>query len=178
MDLETFFQITDTSIKMGMGALIAAFCAWFILRRSAQNQFNQQREMRRLQILEQVSSQVGTVTHIFAKYSSLVVESIQFGERWPAPRRQELDSVNAELVEEFKKLADAEAKLLMLGEKNLERVLRLYGARIAVYRKQVFVGRQDITPEQITALKSSVNQVREQFYDLLSRKYDKLLAAA
>lgn len=178
MDMETFFQLTDTSLKIGFGALIAACSAWLIMRRSAHMQFNNQRENRRIQLLEEVSSQVGTVTHIFAKYSSLAVESIQFGDRWPTQRRQELDLVNAELVSEFKKLAEAEAKLLMLGEKNLERSLRLYGARIAVYRKQVYVGRTDITPEQITALKSSINQVREQFYDMLSRKYDRLLAAA
>lgn len=178
MDMETFFQLTDTSLKMGFGAIIAAFCAWLIMRRSAHSQLNSQRENRRLQMLEEVSSQVGTVSHIFAKYSSLVVESIQFGERWPAMRRQELDSVNTELVNEFKKLAEAEAKLLMLGEKNLERSLRLYGARIAVFRKQVYMGRQDITPEQITALRSAIHQVREQFYDMLSRKYDRLLASA
>lgn len=178
MDMETFFQLTDTSLKMGFGAIIAAFCAWLMMRRSAHLQFNNQRENRRLQVLEEVSSQVGTVTHIFAKYSSLVVESIQFGDRWPALRRHELETINTELVNEFKKLADAEAKLLMLGEKNLERSLRLYGARIAVFRKQVYVGRQDITPEQITALKSSIHQIREQFYDMLSRKYDRLLASA
>jgi hypothetical protein len=178
MDMETFFQLTDTSLKMGFGAIIAAFCGWLIMRRSAHLQSNNLRENRRLQLLEEVASQVGIVTHIFAKYSSLAVESIQFGERWPTQRRQELDAINIELVNEFKKLADAEAKLLMLGEKNLERSLRLYGARIAVFRKQVYVGRQDITPEQITALKSSIHQIREQFYDMLSRKYDRLLANA
>jgi hypothetical protein len=66
----------------------------------------------------------------------------------------------------------------MLGEKNLERSLRLYGAKIAVFRKQVYVCRKDISNEQITSLKMSINQVREQFYDMLSRKYDKLLANA
>lgn len=178
MDLTTFLQLTDTSLKMGSGALIAALSAWFILRRSIHLQSNSTRENRRIQILEEVSSQVGTVTHIFAKYSSLVVESIQLGDRWPQARRQELEAVNGELVQEFQKLAEAEAKLLMLGEKNLERSLRLYGAKIAIYRKQVYMGRKDITPEQITSLKSSIIQVREQFYDMLSRKYDRLLANA
>jgi len=178
MDMETLFQLTDTSLKMGFGALIAAGCGWLIMRRNAQLQFDNQRDNRRLHILEEVSSQVGMVSHSFAKYSSLVVESIQFGDRWPAARRQELESVNAELVNEFRKLADAESRLLMLGEKHLERSLRLYGARIAVYRKQVYVGRTDITPEEITALKSAIHQVREQFYDMLSRKYDRLLANA
>ena len=90
----------------------------------------------------------------------------------------ELEAVNTELVQEFRKLADAEAKLLMLGEKNLERSLRLYGAKIAVFRKQVYVGRKDISNEQINTLKLGVTQVREQFYDMLSRKYDRLLASA
>jgi hypothetical protein len=178
MDNELFLQITDTSLKIGLGALIAAVTAWVVLRRAAPQQSNNLRDHRRLQILEDVSTQVGTVTHIFAKYSSLVVESIQFGERWPQARRVELENVNTELVAEFKKLAEAEAKLLMLGEKNLERSLRLYGAKIAVYRKQVYVGRKDISIEQITALKNAINQVREQFYDMLSRKYDRLLASA
>lgn len=178
MDSELFLQITDTSLKIGLGAIIAAATAWVVLRRSNPQPVTSARDNRRLQILEDVSTQVGTVTHIFAKYSSLVVESIQFGERWPQARRIELDSVNSELVAEFKKLAEAEAKLLMLGEKNLERSLRLYGAKIAVYRKQVYIGRKDISLEQITALKNTIVQVREQFYDMLSRKYDRLLASA
>jgi hypothetical protein len=177
MNNELFLQLTDTSLKIGLGALIAAVTAWIVLRKSNQQPVNNARDNRRLQILEDVSTQVGTVTHIFAKYSSLVVESIQFGERWPQARRVELDAVNTELVAEFKKLAEAEAKLLMLGEKNLERSLRLYGAKIAVYRKQVYIGRKDISLEQITALKNTIVQVREQFYDMLSRKYDRLLAS-
>jgi hypothetical protein len=178
MNSELFLQLTDTSLKIGLGALIAAVTAWVVLRKANPQPVSNPRDNRRLQILEDVSTQVGTVTHIFAKYSSLVVESIQFGERWPQARRIELDAVNTELVAEFKKLAEAEAKLLMLGEKNLERSLRLYGAKIAVYRKQVYIGRKDISLEQITALKNSIVQVREQFYDMLSRKYDRLLANA
>lgn len=178
MDSQTFIQLTDTSIKIGLGAVIAALIAWLMLWRSSHVQPSLPRENRRLHILEEVSSQVGVVTHVFAKYSSLVVESIQFGERWPEARRQELNALNSELVSEFRKLAEAEAKLLMLGEKNLERSLRLYGAKIAVFRKQVYVGRRDITHEQIGSLKLGVTQVREQFYDMLSRKYDRLLANA
>ena len=179
MDSQTFMQLTDTSLKVGLGAVIAALVAWLVLWRSSPTQHNHSpRDNRRLHILEDVSSQVGVITHIFAKYSSLATESIQFGDRWAPARRQELDDVNSELVNEFRKLAEAEAKLLMLGEKNLERSLRLYGAKIAVFRKHVYVGRKDISYEQINALKLSVTQVREQFYDMLSRKYDRLLASA
>ena len=177
MDINTFIQLSETSLKMSAGALIAMFSGWFMMRRNANMQATS-RENRRLQILEEVATQVGTVTHIFAKYSTLVLDSIKHAEQWPVSRKLELESINTELVAEFKKLADAEAKLLMLGEKNLERSLRLYGARIAIFRREVYQGRQDLTNEQISTLKQSILQVREQFYDMLSRKYDRLLAQA
>nr|WP_236074975.1 hypothetical protein [Teredinibacter purpureus] len=69
-------------------------------------------------LLEQISSDVGHVNHSFAKYSSLVIESTKFGKRWPPARKQELERVNSELVAEFERLSAAEARLLMLGEKN------------------------------------------------------------
>jgi hypothetical protein len=80
-------------------------------------------------------------------------------------------------VKEFESLSYSEAKLLMLGEKTMEKTLRLYGSKIALFRKQVYVGRQDISEQEIADLKSSIMVLREQFYDLLSRRYDKLLAA-
>lgn len=177
--MESFsFQLTDSQITLILIVLVLSLAGYLLMKRFQPHPSNGLKEQRRLQILEDVSTQVGTVTHIFSQYSTLVVESIQLGDRWPAARRQELDTINNELVAEFKKLAEAEARLLMIGEKNLERSLRLYGAKIAIYRKQVFVGRKDITPEQITSLKSGIHQVREQFYDMLSRKYDRLLAAS
>lgn len=172
------FNITDAQITLILIALVLGLAGYLLIKRLQPTPTTGLKEQRRLQILEDVSTQVGTVTHVFSQYSTLVVESIQLGDRWPAARRQELDIINNELVAEFKKLAEAEARLLMIGEKNLERSLRLYGAKIAIYRKQVFVGRKDITPEQITSLKSAIHQVREQFYDMLSRKYDRLLTAS
>lgn len=172
------FNLTPSQITLILTVFILAISSYLIMKRVQQQPNAGLKEQRRLQILEEVSTQVGSVTHIFSQYSTLVVESIQLGDRWPAARRQELDIINNSLVAEFKKLAEAEARLLMIGEKNLERSLRLYGSKIAIYRKQVFVGRKDITPEQITSLKSSIHQVREQFYDMLSRKYDRLLASA
>jgi flagellar biogenesis protein FliO len=172
------FTLTPSQVTLILLVLILAIASYLIMKRVQQQPSTGLKEQRRLQILEEVSTQVGSVTHIFSQYSTLVVESIQLGDRWPAARRQELDIINNSLVAEFKKLAEAEARLLMIGEKNLERSLRLYGSKIAIYRKQVFVGRKDITPEQITSLKSAIHQVREQFYDMLSRKYDRLLASA
>lgn len=175
MNMETYVQITEATLQMGLGALIAALSTWFILRNMNQRT---SRENRRVQILEEVASQVATMTHTFAKYSTLVLESIQYAERWPVNRKQEMEAINKELMNEFKQIADAQAKLLMLGEKNLELGLRVYSARMTAYTRQVYVGRRDLTPDQVNSLKQAINQARDLFYELLSRKYDRLLASA
>ena len=57
----------------------------------------------------------------------------------------------------------------------MERTLRLYAAKIALFRKQVYVGRADISDQEIAELKSGIMKLREQFYELLSKRYDRLL---
>ncbi len=119
MNEQDIWLVFDTSIKVITGVVLTFGCLWAARMwrdRSQADPHSAQR--RRLSLLEEISSDVGRVNHVFAKYSALVIESTRFGKRWPPARKQELERINAELVHEFSKLADSEAKLLMLGEKN------------------------------------------------------------
>ncbi len=177
MDQSIIWQLIDTSVKVSLGAIIAVMLYWLVHWRRQHQSADQPAANRRIQLLEQISSDVGNVSHAFAKYSALIMESVRYGERWPAGRKVELTQVNKDLVEEFKKLADAQATLLMLGEKGMEKTLRIYAARIVVFRKEVYVGRSDISVEDIAKIKGEINGLRETFYDILSRRYDRLLAS-
>ena len=178
MGTEELLLLLDTGVKALAGAGIVVIGAWALGKfKNKPSIFHSSASQRKISLLEEVSANVGRVNHSFAKYSALVIESTKFGKRWPPARKAELDRVNAELVREFEKLADAEAKLLMLGEKTMEKTLRLYGAKIAHFRKQVYIGRQDISEQEIADMKTSIMQLRERFYDILSHRYDRLLAA-
>ncbi|MBX2807019.1 MAG: energy transducer TonB [Cellvibrionaceae bacterium] len=176
MDTEILWQLIDTSVKIGIGMVLATMFMLLILHRKTSGR-PVNAEKRRLDILETIAADVGNVSHSFAKYSTLTVESIRFGKHWPDSRKQELDSVSTQLAIEFKKLSDAESKLLMLGEKTLEKTLRLYGSKVAQFRRQVYIGREDISEDDILSMKRDINLLREQFYDFLSKKYDRLLTA-
>ncbi|WNO09839.1 energy transducer TonB [Teredinibacter sp. KSP-S5-2] len=172
------WPIIDTGIKLALGAGMTVGAIWlYSLKRAKFTRNEFEPRQHRVALFEQISSDVGQVNHSFAKYSALVIESTRFGKRWPAARKQELERINAELVRDFDKLAASEAKLLMLGEKTMEKTLRLYGAKIALFRKQVYIGRQDISDQEIAELKQGILELRERFYDLLSRRYDRLLTA-
>ncbi len=177
MSTDNIWLVFDTSLNVLLGVGLTFCCLWAARTwRDHHNTDKGSGRRRRIGLMEEISSDVGHVNHSFAKYSALVIESTRFGKRWPPARKQELERINSELVVEFKKLSASEAKLLMLGEKTMERTLRLYGAKIALFRKQVYIGRQDISEQEIAELKASIMILREQFYDLLSRRYDKLLA--
>jgi len=175
MTIAELWPFIDTMLKVCLGSAIAFASIWLYSKYYPSYDVTSQNN-RRLERLESVSIAVGNVNHCFAKYSALVIESTRFGNNWPAARREELERVNKDLVSEFKKMADAEAHLLMLGEKTMEKTLRIYGAKIAQFRKQVYIGRKDITDQEIADLKQDILTLREHFYDLLSKKYDRLLA--
>ncbi len=176
MTTEILWQLFDTSAKIGIGVVVSLLFMMIIVnRRQGNGKSVTHPDHRRLMLLESISADVGNLSHVFAKYSTLVVEAIHYGKHWPEARKKELDVVNHELVREFKKLSDAESKLLMLGEKALEKTLKLYGSKIANFRRQVYVGRTDLKDETIVAMKKDINLLREQFYDFLSKKYDRLL---
>ena len=178
MDTSLAATLIDTAFKVGTGALIAVLTGWFVLRQNHAPGPRALREQKRLDVFEDVSAYVGQVTHIFSQYSSLASEATELGDHWPSARREELDKVTESLATIFEKMAAAEAKLLILAEKNLERSLKIYAGQIVAFRRQVYPGRKDITAAQIGALRQNVLQARESFYDLLSRKYDKVLAGA
>lgn len=175
MDMEAFVRITEGALQMAVGAVIAAFCTWYFLRRQAP--LLPTRESRRMQVLDEVVSQVSSITHTFAKYSTLMQASVQDSGHWPPSRYRELDMISQELGAEFQRMVDAQAKLLMLGEKNLARILRVYSASMIAYTRQVNIRSRDLSTEQINHLKPAIQQAREHFYDVLSRKYDNLLTS-
>lgn len=178
MDTDILLQIIDTSFKVAIGAAIAVFSGWMMLKRNTVIGPRNLREQKRLDIFEDISAFIGNVSHIFSQYAALTGESVEFGASWPAERKKTLEKINTDLLIAFQKISAAEAQLLMLGEKNLERSLKIYTAQIVSYHRQVYVGRKDIRKEQIIALKQRVLQAREQFYDMLSRKYDQVLVGA
>ena len=124
MPADFLWPLLQSTLQITLGGAIALVAAWCIQRFKHKPNTNASGE-RRLIILEEISREVGYVNHCFARYSALVIESTRFGKTWPVARKEELVRVNKELVDEFKKLADAEAKLLMLGEKTMEKTLRL-----------------------------------------------------
>ncbi|MEX0584248.1 MAG: hypothetical protein WEB07_00685, partial [Natronospirillum sp.] len=91
-----------------------------------------------------------------------------------AHRKEELRRTTDELVSVFKNLTEAEATLLLLGEKKLERALRIYGSKIVAIRRQIYADKAAFSGDDINGLdqlRSEIADLRETFYDALSQRF-------
>lgn len=153
-----------------LGVSTGALTVFYLLKGKI-DRYRQANSLRRISMLEQVAQHVGKVSHTFSKYSSLVTEIGPKTDRMTPKQNTELDELSNELVAVYEEISIAESKLLLMGEKRLEKAMKLYTAKMAQFRKQIFPGRYS-NPEDIGKLKKDISSMREQFYDILSERYD------
>lgn len=154
-----------------LGAAVAAAGA-FAWTRIKVNDNDVVGRSRRAELLEDVAGHVGKVSHVFARYAALVNDSFQFDGNVPIKLQTELDEVTRHLVLIFEEISAAESKLLLLGEKRLEKALRLYSAKLAYFRNNFPPGHAPGPDKDIGATKKDIAKLRAQFYDILSERYD------
>ena len=168
-------ELMDSVVKIATGMLVSGLIFLVYLKRHQTLDSRKEAEInRRRELLEQVAAQVGRVHFVYQQYLALATEFTRYGQHWPKSRRDELARVGEQLAEVFHALTEAESTLLLLGEKRLERSLRIYGAKIVNLRRQIYAEKQTLTGEEIHLLddvKKEIAQLKESFFDALSVRY-------
>lgn len=166
-------EYLNTLIELIIGAVLGSLAVFFILREKI-NRYEKNITLRRSTILEEVAAHIGKVSHVFSKYSSVLNEVGPTTDRMSPKQEQELEDLSKQLVEVYEQISIAEAKLLLLGEKTLQRALKLYSGKMALFRKQFYPGRYS-DPDEAVKMKKELANLRTQFYDILSQRYDEVL---
>jgi len=168
-------EIVDAGVKIAAGMLVSGLMFLIYLRRHQTLDSKAETEIRRRrELFESVAANVGKVHYVYQQYLTLATEFTRYGQHWPKSRRDELARIGDELAEAFQYLTEAESTLLLLGEKRLERSLRIYGAKIVNLRRQIYAEKQQLTGEEIHLLddvKKEISQIKETFFDALSVLY-------
>lgn len=166
-------EYLSTLIELIIGTAFGGLAVFFVLRERIKH-YEKNIKLRRSTILEEVAAHIGKVSHVFSKYTSLLNEVGPTPDRMSPKQEKELEELSSQLVEVYEEVSIAEAKLLLLGEKTLQKALKLYTGKMAVYRKQFYPGRYT-DQEDATKAKKELSNLRTQFYDILSQSYDQAL---
>ncbi|WP_019529910.1 hypothetical protein [Dasania marina] len=163
-------EIIETVAMLVLGALFGGFSVHFSVKEKLRL-VSEHKSQRRTTLLEEVAEHLGKVTHTYSKYASLINEIGPKADRMSLKQQKELDELSGQFVDVFEQVSVADAKLLLLGEKRLQKSMKLYTGKMAQFRKQFYPGRYH-SSEQTTAFKKELSTVRDQFYDTLSERYD------
>ena len=166
-------EYLNTFIEFMIGAVFGAIAVFFILREKIKR-YEKSIKLRRSTLLEEVAAHMGKVSHVFSKYSSVLNEIGPTKDRVSPKQEHELEDLSKQLVEVYEQVSIAEAKLLLLGEKTLQKALKLYSGKMALFRKQFYPGRYS-DPDEAIKMKKELSSLRNQFYDILSQRYDETL---
>ena len=170
----TALDVIDSAVKIGLGAALSGIGALTLAHINRKHETTKELSSRRRQLLEIIAEQVESFSHVVLRYWGLTTEWVRRtakGEAMPADRRQLWEAVRSELSLAFRDLTSAEAKLLLLGEKRAQRLLRAYGDLVVDRRQRAYLGNHSLSEQQLQDDRLAILQAREALFDELSERY-------
>jgi len=123
----TAIEVVDTAVKVGLGALISGLSAYALAQRHARLDQARARLNRRDELLELVAESVQSFSQTFLLYWARVADAAaahRKNETLSVQVQEAVISARESLFREVETLNAAEARLLLLGEKEGQARLR------------------------------------------------------
>lgn len=170
----TWLDIVDTAVKIGLGAAISGVATFAVTKYKYQSDKELASAQRRRESLDQIAEHTEEFSHICLNYWARILDwtrKKKSGKNVNETIESELKRVRGELFSTYKLLAIAESKLLLLGEKNAQLLLRQYGEELTKFYGTVFIGEHGVSIEDIEKWRITILEKRELVFNELSKLY-------
>lgn len=172
--MTTWIEIVDTAVKIGFGAMISGFATYWITSINHKNEISKERRKRRRELLEDVVEQV----EIFSDKAMFLLlrvskrQELKIGnQEIPKFLETAISENETEFEQTLEKIKHAEAKLRILGEKELYEDLHQLTKVTMDCLNIASSGFKDTDIAQFKKSISEIGKKRESFLDNLSRSY-------
>ena len=171
----TWIEVADTAVKIGLGALIAGISAFLLARSQYRYDLRKTKVSREFELLKDIAEKVERFTQSALMYWAISADWHKARRVNPDRKKSEaLLSAQKELFSRFNELTSAEAFLLLLGEKEAQQQLRVYGDHVMVYRRQASRATDALRDEEIDDYREYILRARESFFARLNEIYGRL----
>ncbi|MEO1820306.1 hypothetical protein [Pseudomonas sp.] len=170
----TWLEIADTTVKIGLGALISGASAYFLARHNHSSSIEKEYISKHRAVLEQVSLDVEEMTHALLKYWSFILEWARNEEKRKENNGEKSEAVRASRAEVFtlfKGLSTAEGKLFLIGCDDQQKCLREYGERITEFYQYASRNNDQMQSSEIERWRVDLLDSRQKLYSSLSVAY-------
>ena len=164
-------DIIDTAVKIGLGAAITSISSLVLSKHNHERDSKKDRIKREREILEKVAEEFETFSYSVLSFWALITEwnhCKTHGKDLSPERRILLDEAKRDYFLKSKDLTSAEAKLLLLGQGEVQRALREYADLLREFRKKVYERDQAYERNEMEEWREKILTSRKRFFEILS----------
>jgi hypothetical protein len=168
------WEVLDTAVKVGLGAVLASIGAYQMAKRSHVHEIEREAMRRRRDLLEAVAEQVEAFSQSTITYWNLTSEWVRRAARnieMPPDRKQSWEDARTRLNTLAASFTSAEAKLLLLGEADAQLALRAWAEDVIDRYRQATMPNPRLTVDQLEEDRRVFSDRRADFFKALSSAY-------
>jgi hypothetical protein len=150
-----------------IGALITGWTAWLFRTEAARAGAMREQTGRRLMLLEEVAMQIASVQHLLDTAAGTAARS-------GTGSTEEHQQATQRLAAALEDVPLAEARLRLLEEMDLCKVLRLYTRKVTGLRRQLpAAARNSKDEEPLRKALDEINTLHDKLHESLARRYNR-----
>lgn len=169
-------DVLDTGVKIGLGALISGVSAYWVGRLNHSKAAEKEKTELRRKMIGEVAESIERLFALLFRYRAGVKEWVAARDRGKQLSEERFKTVLAEqrsIPREYKEITASEAKLLLLGEKKAQQMIRDFGEEMSERRKRVYLNNKDLTKEEVYEFREALLKHRENIFDELARIFNR-----
>lgn len=177
LDVITALEILDTAVKIGLGALIAGFAAYFLAKLNHRQDLEKDSLKRRRELLEKVASDIENNWNTYRRFYLVSLEYIQRikkHEDIPSGMEPEFQERSKAVMDSTDYLSNAISILLLLGENLVYAEAIKYAENSQAYMIQTSDPINAPELNKLNAIHNSVLITKDNIFRKLCDSYKKI----
>lgn len=170
----TYLDVLDTAVKIGLGAVIATAGALVSAKISHGREVAKEWRTRKCRVLEDVAELTENFSNAVLRYWALISElgALRAKDKSMAPERvAKLQTAQEDVWSAWKDISVSEARLLLLGLEEAQKLCREYGELVTRFMKIAWPEGPSLSREESLRWRSELLSARASFYKALSAAY-------
>ena len=170
----TWIEIADTTVKIGLGAIISGASAYMLARHNHSKAIEKEYLLKHRDVMESLTLDIEEMTHALLKYWSFILDWARNKEKGINNSEEKSDQIRgfrSEVFSLFKGLSSAEGRLLLLDCKEQQQCLREYGEKISEFYRYASRNNDEMECASLEEWRVKLLASRERLYASLSKAY-------
>jgi hypothetical protein len=168
--MTTYIDILDTAVKIGLGALISGVATYFVTRSKHKHEIRKEISGYNRVLLERICLAI-------KESENAMMRIVQLITGLHGSREGEYDNIVSQAKDEFIKvfegLSTAEGLAYMLGNADLNQILKSYSEEAMKYF--YVLNGQEMDAKRMDEITYNINQLKENIPEIMAKTYNSIL---